>query len=238
MGNFLTAKWQKLLLANYEIDKEILVKYLPKHTELDLWNGVCYVSMVGFMFKDTKLKGIKIPLHTNFEEVNLRFYVKYFENGAWKRGAVFVKEIVPKPAITLVANTIYKEKYHTMPMRHAWDLKKDAHSIEYEWRYKNKWYTMQIETDTEQKEILPNTVEEFIIEHYWGYTKLSDTKTSEYQVEHPRWKTYTTKSFKLNVDFAKLYGTDFEPLNHKEPSSVFLAEGSEIAVKSGKIISM
>jgi uncharacterized protein YqjF (DUF2071 family) len=65
------------------------------------------VSLVGFMFVNTKMFGIKIPFLINFEEVNLRFYVKRFENNTWKRGAVFSKEIVPKQALTFVANTFY-----------------------------------------------------------------------------------------------------------------------------------
>lgn len=117
--SFLKAEWRKLALANYIIDQKLLVKYLPAGTELDLWNGNCYVSLVGFMFVNTKLLGIKIPFHTNFEEVNLRFYVKRFDQGEWKRGVVFIKEIVPKPALTFVANTVYNENYETLPMEHS-----------------------------------------------------------------------------------------------------------------------
>ena len=116
--SFLTAQWKNLALINYEIDAEILEKYLPKGTEIDLWNGKCYVSLVGFMFEDVKILGVKIPFHINFEEVNLRFYVKRFENGEWKRGVVFIKEIVPKHALSFVANTVYKEHYETLAMQH------------------------------------------------------------------------------------------------------------------------
>jgi uncharacterized protein YqjF (DUF2071 family) len=81
--SFLNAEWRKLAIANYVIDPATLANYLPAGTELDLWEGKYYVSLVGFMFKNTKLLGIKIPFHVNFEEVNLRFYVKRFENGMW-----------------------------------------------------------------------------------------------------------------------------------------------------------
>ena len=116
--SFLKAEWRKLAFANYVVNPEILTKYIPYGTELDLWNDKCYVSLIGFMFLNTKLLGIKIPFHTNFEEVNLRFYVKRFDNGSWKRGVVFIKEIVPKSALTFVANSVYNENYETLPMRH------------------------------------------------------------------------------------------------------------------------
>ena len=112
--SFLTAEWNDLALINYEINPEILQKYVPIGTELDLWNSKCYISLIGFMFENVKVLGVKIPFHVNFEEVNLRFYVKRFEDGKWKRGTVFIKEIVPKHAVTLVANTLYKERYQTL----------------------------------------------------------------------------------------------------------------------------
>ena len=97
---FLKAEWKKLIMVNYCIDQELLRDYIPKGTELDLWNGNCYLSLVGFMFINTRVLGLKIPKHTHFEEVNLRFYVKYKDGKTWKRGVVFIKELVPKKAIT------------------------------------------------------------------------------------------------------------------------------------------
>src|SRR5688572_6934416 len=116
MSNFLKAEWRKLIMFNYAVDPALLKPYVPPHTQLDLWNDTCYVSLVGFMFLNTRVKGIKIPFHINFEEINLRFYVKYDdpEMGP-KRGVVFIQEIVPKSMITWVANTLYREHYTTLP---------------------------------------------------------------------------------------------------------------------------
>src|SRR5215831_17486814 len=101
-SSFLRAEWRKLAIANYCVDKKALQKYVPGKTELDTWNGNCYVSLVGFMFLNTKLKGIAIPFHQNFEEVNLRIYVRYKDGHIWKRGVTFIKEIVPKYALSFV----------------------------------------------------------------------------------------------------------------------------------------
>src|ERR1700741_4988936 len=106
---FLTANWRNLLMINFETAPGLLRPYLPRNTELDTWNNTHYVSLVGFLFQDTRLKGFSFPLHRTFEEVNLRFYVKYREGHSWKRGVVFIKELVPKRLITFVANTVYKE---------------------------------------------------------------------------------------------------------------------------------
>lgn len=239
IGNniFLSAEWRKVALANYEVDKEILLKYLPPFTALDDWQGKYYVSLVGFMFVNTKLKGFNIPFHGNFEEVNLRFYVKYKdETGSWKRGVVFVKEIVPKPAITFIANTVYKENYQTLPMKHFWVENNNVLTVEYAWKTK-KWNTFSVIANPQSEIIAIDSEEEFITEHYWGYTKIAENRTSEYGVEHPRWEVYPVKEYKIDVDFGANYGNDFNFLNVAQPNSVMLAEGSPIFVLKGKKLS-
>ncbi|MGY6647304.1 YqjF family protein [Wenyingzhuangia sp. IMCC45574] len=234
--SFLKAEWRKLVIANYNINPEILEKYVPAGTELDLWNGKCYVSLVGFVFVNTKLLGIKIPGHVNFEEVNLRFYVKRFENGEWKRGVVFIKEIVPKPAITFVANTIYKENYETMPMSHSWNQNELKRTVEYRWKKDNTWNSIKVEAEVEATEIPTESETEFITEHYWGYAHVNDSKSNEYEVTHPRWEAYAVNNYEINVDFGLVYGREFEFLNSMEPDSVMLAEGSYITVENKKTI--
>ncbi len=232
---FLKAEWKKLAMANYAIDPKILVPYLPAKTEIDLWNGRCYVSLVGFMFLETQVLGIKVPFHVNFEEVNLRFYVRYNDNGEWKRGVVFIKEIVPRAAITWVANTLYGENYETMPMQHQWEPKQDTMQVTYRWK-KDRWNSFQVLTSPTAKDIAAGSEEEFITEHYWGYAKHGAGKTNEYGVEHPRWQVYETKAYTIDVDFENIYSKEFGFLKNETPASVFLAEGSEIKVKGGRKI--
>ena len=234
--SFLKAEWRKLAIANYAIDPEILSKYLPPKTELDLWNGTCYVSLVGFMFLNTKVLGLAIPFHRNFEEVNLRFYVKYHDKGEWKRGVVFIKEIVPKAAITFVANTFYKEHYQTMKMSHEWQEDKNSRSVKYNWTLKGTEHSFSVKAALEPSVIPVGSESEFITEHYWGYSKSNDTTTIEYEVTHPRWEAYEVFEHHINVDFGAVYGEDFSILTNMEPTSVMLAEGSTTTVESKRKI--
>ena len=232
--NFLKAEWRKLAIINYEVNPDLLTKYLPKGTELDFYNGRCYVSLVGFMFLNTKLLGLPIPFHRNFEEVNLRFYVKKKEGDVWKRGVVFIKEIVPKPALSFVANSVYKENYKTMPMKNQIYEKNNELLIKYSWKDKN-WHSIKITAENRANPMVNDSEFEFITEHYYGFTKKLN-KTSEYEVCHPRWDWYQVKSHWVEIDFQKVYGSDFEYLNHQEPISVMLAEGSEIEVKTKRYL--
>jgi len=234
--SFLKAEWRKLAMVNYEIDPSLLAPYLPHGTELDLWNGKCYLSLVGFLFKNTKLMGVKVPFHSDFEEVNLRFYVKRIVGGETRRGVVFIKEIVSKPALTVVANTVYNENYQTMPMRYSWDSDKNSRTVEYCWKKGNEWNGFRVVADLEPEEMDIGSEEEFITEHYWGYAKYSSKKTNEYEVTHPRWQHYPVRHYDIFTDYGATYGSEFKFLNDLIPASVLLSEGSEITVEHKKTI--
>lgn len=235
-STFLTAEWQKLIMANYEVDPSILKPHLPYKTELDIFEGKCFVSLVGFLFQNTRVKGLKIPYHTHFEEVNLRFYVTFDDpEMGKKRGVVFISEIVPKPAIAWVANTVYHEAYSTAKMSHHWQTENDLLSIAYHWE-KDEAYFMKVLADPVSIALEEGSEEQFIAEHYWGYNRVSAHHTTEYEVRHPSWEVYPVKTFDTNADFGRLYGEEFAHLNGQQPSSIFLAEGSKISVHAGKKI--
>ncbi len=229
--SFLRAEWRKLAIANYIIDPKLLAGRVPAGTVLDLWNGNCYVSVVGFKFVNTRMLGMKIPFHVNFEEVNLRFYVKRIEDGEEKRGVVFIKEIVPKWAITFVANTVYGEHYQTMKMDHRWEEFEKHRLVRYDWFYKGKQNFIEVEADLASTPMEIGGETEFITEHYWGYAAKNQRKTNEYEVTHPKWEKYDVRNYKIDVDFGAVYGEEFADLSNREPDSVMLAEGSNITVE-------
>jgi uncharacterized protein len=223
---FLTAEWRKLVMANYIVEPSLLQPFVPNKTEIDLWNGKCYVSLVGFMFINTRIKGVKIPFHVNFEEINLRFYVKQGD----RRGVVFIKEIVGKSAVSFIANTIYKENYETLPVSHSWIVTPSTMNVEYRWK-KNDWNVFRVSTEKKPVRIAEGSEEDFITNKYWGFTK-----TREYEVQHAHWDMYPVRSFRLDVDFGSVYGERFGFLSKEKPHSVILAEGSSIAVLPSKNI--
>ncbi|HWW23036.1 MAG TPA: DUF2071 domain-containing protein [Edaphobacter sp.] len=231
---FLTAEWRKLIMANYVVPESLLRPYLPCGTELDTYNGQCYVSLVGFLFQETRLKGLRVPFHVEFEEVNLRFYVRRIDRtGLQKRGVVFIKELVPRFALSFVAKTFYEENYATVRMQHEWLRSGAGLSVAYRWGTKSAWHEMRVSAASEAQPIGIASEEEFFTEHYWGYTKLRAGGTSEYEVLHPRWQIYPVKQYAIDVDFGQVYGATFSDLSNQQPESLLLAEGSEVVVRSG-----
>ncbi|HSH02482.1 MAG TPA: DUF2071 domain-containing protein [Anaerolineae bacterium] len=233
---FLTAEWRHLLMINYEIDPVFLAPYVPQGTELDQWGGRTYVSMVGFMFLNTKVLGVKVPWHVNFEEVNLRFYVRRWDGEAWRRGVVFIKELVPRLAIASMARAFYNENYVALPMRHTWleNQPNGENVAAYLWRFERRWHYMRARTVGQAKPLTAGSEEEFITEHYWGYAVQRDGGTVEYQVEHPPWNVWAVKDVVFDCDIASLYGTEFEQALQAEPISAFVADGSPVTVRQGR----
>jgi uncharacterized protein YqjF (DUF2071 family) len=236
---FLTAEWRKLIMAQYCVEPQTLANYLPNGLELDLYEGRCIVSLVGFLFDRTRLKGVAIPLHTRFEEVNLRFYVRRRDvDGISRRGVVFVREFVPRAAITFVATTFYEEPYATLPMRHTVSESGSGLRVEYAWKHRGSWSSVAVDAETTPVAIEAGSLEEFITEHYWGFTKRSDGFTSQYEVKHPRWMVYPVLKCAVDADFGALYGERFAGLNGIAPESVLLAEGSAVSVDSGSRLAL
>ena len=216
-------------MANYEIEPSALAPYLPKGVELDFYNNKTYVSLVGFMFKNTRLFGVPIPFFGSFEEINLRFYVKKVENRKIKKGVVFINETVPFKIVALLANKLYKEHYISIPTRNSIDIT-EYKKIKYEWKVNDKWNSIAVQSDTKKYKIEQGTIEEFIFERYFGFTKLSDNSTQEYQIHHPKWMTHEILNTHIDCDFRSMYGEAFAGLENQTPDSIIIAEGSLVSV--------
>ena len=169
-------------MVQYTVEPALLMPYLPRGLELDLFQGSCYVSLVGFLFDRVRLKGIPIPFHTQFEEINLRFYVRRREtDGTTKRGVVFIREFVPRRAIAFVAKQFYEEPYLAIPTRHEIKGSTDSLHVAYDWKFGGRWHSLAVQTVPSALKITQGGEEEFITEHYWGYTKRSGGSTSAYR---------------------------------------------------------
>ena len=227
---FLTASWRHLVMLSYEVDPEVLGVLLPQGTELDAWRGKTFVSMVGFRFLKTRVRGIPIPFHRDFDEVNLRFYVKRDHPEGVRRGVVFVKEIVPRAAIAWVARHVYNENYVALPMRH----RVAPPEVVYEWHHREEWSRMAVRLEGEPQLPHEDSEEAFITEHYWGYAAKSDASTLEYRVEHPKWNVWRVSECELSGDLEPLYGAELSRFLAGRPSSAFVADGSAIVVREGR----
>ncbi len=231
---FLTADWRQLVMINFAIDPAVLASFVPAGTTLDAWQGTTLVSAVGFRFLRTRVLGVPIPLHRNFEEVNLRFYVRREHPDGVRRGVVFLKELVPRRAIAAVARYLYNENYLALPMTHRVESGDDASAVAFRWRHADAWGELGVTTAGAPALPADGSEEEFVTEHYWGYVRQRDGSTLEYRVEHPRWRVWRARECRFVCDVASLYGEALVPALAATPRSAFLAEGSPVVVRRGR----
>lgn len=230
---YLTAEWRALVVLNYAVDAAVLAPYLPRGVELDLWEGEAVLSLVGFLFIDTRLLGVRIPFHRNFEEVNLRFYVRRRAGDEWRRGVTFIREIVPRRAVAWTAWASYNEQYRALPMRHTLSENVTARSrtYEYAWKFKGYWHSLGAEVQGDAQPFAAGSREEFIFQRYWGYTPQRDGGTIEYEVEHSRWNVWEATSFSRQGDLAALSGPSLATAMNAAPLSTLVTDGSPIVVR-------
>ena len=238
MAAFLTAEWRYLAMLHYAVDPVLLEPFVPHGTELDEFEGRAYMSLVGFRFERTRVRGLWIPFHSDFDEANLRFYVRRVVGSEVRRGVVFVREIVPRWAIAKVAQVCYGERYVALPMTHRISEPVSEGGMvaaEYRWRHGGNWNSLRAEGKGRPQVPAEGSREAFFTEHYWGYAACKGD-TVEYRVEHDRWRVWPAASASFMGDMSALYGPGLAARLQDPPDCALIAEGSAVAVWPGRSI--
>jgi uncharacterized protein YqjF (DUF2071 family) len=216
-------------MLNFEVSPDVLLPRVPKGTVLDLYEGRALVSVVGFRFLKTTVLGAAIPGYRDFDEINLRFYVRAASDDA-RRGVVFIKEIVPHRAIAWTARALYNENYFAHPMRSNVEPAGDDHHYTYTFDAHGRTHSLSARTNGAARALGPGSEEEFIAEHYYGYATQRDGGTLEYRVEHEPWDVHAVQYAMLDLDSTLVYGTEFADSLAVAPRSALIAVGSPIRV--------
>lgn len=234
---FLSAEWRDLVMLNYEVEPSLVDRHVPRGTSLDSFDGRTYLSLVGFRFCRTKLFGrLRVPFHADFDEVNLRFYVRRKEDGNDRRGVVFIAEVVPRHAIAVTARLVYGENYVRLPMKHHLKAEALGNTAEYQWRVGDRWCKLSARTVGPPKLPEDGSLEQFIAEHYWGYSAQRSGGCVEYHVSHVPWQVWATTAAGFEGDASTLYGRELGTVLQRQPDCAFVADGSSVVVFRGNRI--
>ena len=222
---FLTAAWLNVLGVTYPADAALLAPHLPRGAEIDELEGSPRVSLVAFVFRGTRLRGVPIPLHVNFPEINLRFYVRL----RGRRAVVFIREFVPRPAISIVAKLAYNEPYRTVRLRSE-RLERDG-LLGVRHRF-GAGLGNELEAWAEPVAAVPSedSAAYWLTHHDAGVGRSRDGRARSYEVSHPVWALHPVRQLRVDVDFAALYGSQWAHLTGAEPSHVTLATGSRVSI--------
>lgn len=223
-------------MLNYEVPPSLLAPYIPPGTSLDFFNERTFVSLVGFRFCHTKLLGyLPVPFHTDFDEVNLRFYVRRSEGSEIRRGVVFIAEIVPRFAIAMTARLLYRENYKCAAMAHSIEGDETKKTIEYRWRIRARWCRLSARSEGSPAYPQAGALEQFITEHYWGYSAQRSGGCIEYYVSHVPWQVWKANA-SFEGDASAFYGRELGAVLQRSPDSAFVADGSPVTVFRGNRI--
>ncbi len=235
---FLSAHWSNLLMLQWRVPEELLRPHLGPGIELDTFEGATYVSVVGLRFDRTKLLGIGIPFHQSFTEVNLRFYVRREAPDGIRRGVVFISELVPRFWIATIARLFYNEKYRAIPMRHAISNESSSYRWMYGWRAGGRQHRIEASAVGNPTAMAAGSREEFIAEHYWGYSKQRDGSVFEYRVRHPSWKVWSLTDLACDWSPSETYGSALGEILRSQPEFAFVADGSDVTVSWGSKVAV
>ena len=238
MKQLFSTEWKKVILANYIVPPEVVEKYLPKHTKLDFFNGNCYVSLVGYRYTKIKVADLKIPLIPDFEEIDLRFYVKRFNGAGWRKGTVVISRILNSPGLDKLGNALFQGNLSSMPTSEDVKETEKELDVKYSWQFEKDWKHLRVKSDKVASPFEKNSESDFLLERPYVYQQFGDDHTQETELKHASWHTYPVEEYSLNVDFSKQFDPVFSILNSATPQSVILAEGSKVEIhKSQKITS-
>ena len=101
------------------------------------------------------------------------------------------------------------------------------------WQQGERWNSAQAEIHGEPSAPATGSLEHFLVEHYFGYTRQRDGGTMEYEVRHPPWKLRETRNAAFDCDVAGFYGPEFVEALSAKPTSAFVADGSAVEVYRG-----
>jgi uncharacterized protein YqjF (DUF2071 family) len=221
---FLTAEWHHVLGLTYPADGALLEEHLPQGAQIDELEGSPRVSLVAFGFRRTRVRGVAIPGHITFPEINLRFYVRM--DG--ERGVVFIREYVPRRAISVIARLLYNEPYRTIGMRHEAHAEEDGTL-----RVRHRFGTGNVLDALAGSDAVlpePGSPEHWLTHHDLGVGRTRAGRARSYRVEHELWALHEVRELHADVDFGALYGPEWAHLADVEPSHVTLARGSAVRV--------
>ena len=218
-------------MINFEVDPGVLRPHVPRGTTLDDRDGRHFVSLVAFLFLDTHLLTAPAFFHQNFEEANLRFYVRRMIGRELRQGVVFIREMVPLPLVAAVAKLTYNEPYRTVQMEHTIvETDGELQCVEYLFGGSRDRCRLTLHVAGSPQDIDPGSEEEFLSQRGWGYTRQRDGGTIEYRVEHPRWSVWPDAHYELDGPLEEFYDQPFASILRGPAASAFIADGSAVAV--------
>jgi len=119
-------------------------------------------------------------------------------------------------------------------MGHRLEMETPREFAEYQWQLNGNWCKLRAEARGTPAHPAEGSVEQFITEHYWGYSTQRSGGCMEYHVAHPPWRVWATTAAGFEGDAGALYGPELAAILQRRPDSTFIDDGSPAIAYAGK----
>lgn len=203
-------EWNNALFLHWEVAYDDLVQFIPKELEIDLYNGKPWVSLVAFTMNKIRHKNfISFPPISNFDEINIRTYVKLNK----KSGVYFLSIEGGKKISCKIAKGISE-----LPYRYS---KIDRSTSSYKAENKEFGDILKLTFDVENH-IEEHPLDIWLTERYALFQD-TDKKINEFEIHHLKWDLNN-----VQLDIEKLEYPRFEKLIDNLPNKVHYSKGVKV----------
>ena len=111
-------EWNNAIFLHWKVDYNELKKFVPNELEIDLFNQDPWVSLVAFTMEKIRPRNLPaISIISNFNEINIRTYVKH----KGKAGVYFLNIEAGKRISSYIAQKISKLPYRYSKIKRSKD---------------------------------------------------------------------------------------------------------------------
>jgi hypothetical protein len=121
-------------------------------------------------------------------------------------------------------------------MRHIIETEGSSKTAEYRWQLGEQWCRLSVQTGGLPTHPREGSLEQFITEHYWGYSSQRTGDSLEYHVSHVPWQVWAATKAGFEGDASALYGRELATILQRSPECAFVADGSPVIVFRGNRI--
>lgn len=200
-----------VIFVHWQVELDELKEFVPGELEIDLWQGKPWVSLVALTLKNLRPRYVPaFPLISNFDEINLRTYVKQ----AGKQGIHFLSMEAGKKLSAKIARLASGLPYRYSKISRG---KTELRSFNPEFHD-----TLEIKFSVENTISHKDPLDKWLTERYVLFQVIKD-EINEFNIHHSQWPLRNIEIEKLKMDYRR-----FKGLVSNTPHKMHYSKGVEV----------
>lgn len=204
-------EWNRAIFLHWQVDLVELKNFVSEEIEIDLFEGKPWVSLVAFTMEKIRPRYLPyFPPISNFDEINIRTYVK-LKN---KKGVYFLSIEGGKKLSCKISKLISKLPYRFSKMKRT-SNKYSSNNSEFGDEF-------NIDFSIGKKVEKKSKLDEWLTERY-ALFQGSNTSINEFEIHHLEWEIKELEFEKLKVNYSR-----FGKLLNERPDKIQYSDGVQV----------